>query len=288
VHNPKGFPATISMSCRILQQGGLLLQRQQQLSPSAWGCSSIRHFVTGHARDGVLLNTGLVFTGIKVPDDVFTLSVSRHFAAVAAVPQPPPTPKVFPTVAPPKQPASPASIAPPKKPKTSWLFFVEDFRQNHPGLGKETLLSASKSWKALAPAGKQPFEAKYEEEKQKYKELMASFTASGQQVPKAKKTREPRDPEKPKRPVTGFFRFAIEYRQKNPKTKVTEATKAAKHIWDGFKAEQRKVYEAQFEQDMKTYSEAMAQYKSSGKQKAWDDKLKALKKAKAAIEESQK
>jgi len=163
----------------------------------------------------------------------------------------------------------------PKKPKNGWMHFLQDFRQTHPSLGKETLLSASKSWKALSDAQKAPFEVKYHQEKKQYTELMASITSSGQEMPKTKKARTRRDPEKPKKPANAFLRFAMEYRQKNPNLKVTENAKAAKHIWDGFSAGQKKVYEASYEEEKKVYNVEMEKYKSSGKDKAWKSQLRA-------------
>jgi len=224
----------------------------------------------------MLPKPGLVLTGTREVDEISKFSGWRCFGDT---PPAQPTPEVTPAVAP----TTPPAPEMPKKPKTSWLLFLAEFRQKNPGLGKETLSAAAKAWKALSSKDRQPFDDKYKQEKQKYDEIMASFTASGQEVPKAKKTPKLRDPYKPKRPINGFLRFAMEYRQKNSALKATEATKAAKHIWDGFSAEQKRVYEAQYEKDKKAYAEAMAEYKSSGREKTWDDKLKALEQAKRAL-----
>lgn len=157
----------------------------------------------------------------------------------------------------------------PKRPGTAWLRYLGHFRSENKGLGpKEIMATASTKWKALGDSEKAPFLKAFEVEQATYKQQMEQYVSSG------KKDAWARDPARPKKPMVPFFRFAGEFRAKNPQLKsVTEATKGAKVAWAAVTEAEKAVYQKQFEQDNAKWKVDMESYQASGKEQAWQKKV---------------
>lgn len=150
-------------------------------------------------------------------------------------------------------------------------------KQNATLKGPEVMRVAASKWKALNVEQRKPYQAPYEVEKKVYGKAFAEYVASG------KRDAWKRDPAKPKRPMTGFLRFAGEYRKKHTSLKMTEATKKAGAIWKSMTAGAKAPYEKQYATEKMQYDKLMEVYKVSGKEAAWKAKkgLTAAEKRKA-------
>lgn len=149
----------------------------------------------------------------------------------------------------------------PKVPPTAYFQFLADFRQNQStGVkGSETAKQAAVAWRSLVMDRKRPYEESYAKQKEVYDVAFSEYRNSG------KLANWKRDPRKPKRPLTGFMRFAQEYRQSaSPTMKMTEVTKAAGAEWKTISASQKGQYEQAYKQEKATYDQALKKYKESG------------------------
>jgi len=155
----------------------------------------------------------------------------------------------------------------PKRPLGPYFRFLADFRTRHPDLKKEAVSKAAIAWKGLSDVEKRPFVSPYESEMTIYKEATSKYESSG------KKDAWRRDPERPKVPMTGFLRFALEYRSKHSGLKVTESTKQASAEWKLMTAEKRQPYEQAYKTEKEKYSAALEAYKKSGKEGAWKERV---------------
>merc|ERR1719171_774735 len=164
--------------------------------------------------------------------------------------------------------------------------FAIEFRGKNPDMkSTEVLRAAGTKWKTLAEADKQPYLKAVEAEMPAYTKAKDAYVSSG------KKDAWKRDPDKPKAPMTGFLRFAQEFRKDNPALKMTEATKEAAKKWKGLSAEGRAPYEQAYKDAKATFDKSMQEYKASGKQATWEEKVgikklkdKAAAKKKAAAD----
>merc|ERR1719405_385192 len=87
--------------------------------------------------------------------------------------------------------------------------------------------------------------------------------------------------------MTGFLRFALEYRSKHSGLKVTESTKQASAEWKLMTVEKKQPYEQAYRTEKEKYNAALEAYKKSGKEDAWKERvgiseLEARKKEKLA------
>mmetsp|Transcript_70069 Transcript_70069/g.121289 ORF Transcript_70069/g.121289 Transcript_70069/m.121289 type:complete len:418 (-) Transcript_70069:371-1624(-) len=157
----------------------------------------------------------------------------------------------------------------PKRPISAWIRYLAYFRQSESaGKGnKEVMTAASAKWKALPASERRRWEEPYEVEKKEYEKQMKVYIDSG------KRDAWKRDPEKPKVPMTGFLRFAGEYRMKHKDLKITEATKTASAVWKAMSSTQKAPYEKQYVEAKAKYATALKDYKDSGKEAAWEKKV---------------
>jgi len=159
----------------------------------------------------------------------------------------------------------------PKKPVTPWLKFMADFRAKNaltaaPIKGTEVMKAAAVEWKSASD--KSQWEQGYEATKKAYETEMEAYKQSG------KLEAWKRDPEKPKRPLSGYMRYASEVRPKfSGVGKITEQMKEIAKAWKAQSAEEKLPYEEAYKADKATFDKVMAEYKESGKERAWEEKV---------------
>jgi len=132
--------------------------------------------------------------------------------------------------------------------------------------GPEIVKAAAGEWNGLVPAERRPWEAS-KDELAAYGTKLKEYTESG------RREAWRRDPAKPRLPATAFFKFAAEVRSKHPDKKVTEQTKLAAGLWKHMSAAERAPYESGYAEEKRRYTVAMEQYKASGLEKAWNDRV---------------
>jgi len=156
----------------------------------------------------------------------------------------------------------------PTRPKTAWIEFLQDFRQQSPGMKpKEVMESASQKWKQLPASDKSKYERPYEEAKKAYDAAMEAYVKSG------KKEAWERDPARPRAPATPYLRFAQEFRQSAPSLKMTEATKLAAEKWKDMDAAAKLRFEQDYAAEKERYAKELKEYQESGKEEEWKKKV---------------
>lgn len=158
----------------------------------------------------------------------------------------------------------------PVRPLSPFFNYLQDFRKSHANKieNKQLVSKASEEWKSLNEKAKKPYAEVYLSKKKKYDAEFSKYRESG--ALDAWK----RDPLKPKKPLTGFMRYAQEYRKssKAENMKVTEVTKNAAVEYRKLSTTQRKSYDDAYAKEKVIYDKAMAEYKSSGKEQAFKEK----------------
>ncbi|CAD7952925.1 unnamed protein product [Amoebophrya sp. A25] len=157
----------------------------------------------------------------------------------------------------------------PKLPLTPYMLYLHQFRQSPPaGMnGLEVLRSAGQTWKSLGDHDKAPFMRTYQANKAVYTAEFEKYKASG------KLEAWKRDPSRPKRPLTGYMRYAKEWRARHGSgLKVTEVTKKASVAWKSLPEDQQAIYNNAYKNEKAKYDAAMADYKASGKEQAFKEK----------------
>lgn len=176
----------------------------------------------------------------------------------------------------------PADPEKPKRPHSAYLRYMVDFRAKNPGLKvTETAKQAGQEWKQLGALQRAPYEEAYAKESKVYKDKLQEYITSGKQA--AWK----RDPEKPKKPLTGFMRFAQEFRVKRPDLGMVQQTQEAAIEWKALPQEQRKPHEDKYLQEKQVYDQAMKEYKASGKEQAWEERVGIAKKKELALKKKE-
>lgn len=126
--------------------------------------------------------------------------------------------------------------------------------------------AAAIKWKVLTAEQRKPYVTPYEADKKVYEKAFAEYVSSG------KKDAWQRDPEQPKRPISGFLRFAGEYRAKNPTLKMTEAAAKAGVLWRSMTSGAKAPYEQKYAAEKVEFDKSMQMYKDSGKEAAYKAK----------------
>jgi hypothetical protein len=131
----------------------------------------------------------------------------------------------------------------------------------------EVAKKAGQDWKQLTVSQRAPYEEAYAQGMKVYSEKLNDYVGSGKQ------DAWKRDPEKPKKPLTGFLRFAQEFRQKRPDLKITSQVKEAAAEWKAMPEEMRKPYEVKYSEEKQIWDRSMQEYKASGKEQAWKERV---------------
>ena len=93
----------------------------------------------------------------------------------------------------------------PKGAKSAYNIFLQENKEEMKGDGafslKEFSRSCAEKWKSMSEDEKKPFQQKAEEDKERYKQEMSSYSppAAIDVGPKKKKKRQEKDPNQPKR-----------------------------------------------------------------------------------------
>jgi len=153
--------------------------------------------------------------------------------------------------------------AKPKKAQSAWLHFVAEFRQLEQHPPKLVLQKAAETWKALTDKSK--YEDLAAKDMAKYEKEREAYARTGAEA--AWK----RPPGKPKRPLTGFLRFASEYRVKHPTLKMTESMKAASAEWKSMSDSDKLPYNNAFKEEMEKYKLELIAYKATGEEDLWKE-----------------
>jgi len=181
---------------------------------------------------------------------------------------PPASPAVSPErgrAAKPKRPVDPEK---PKRPASGFILYLKDYRARYTGPLKGTgiVKAAGAEWRGLAPSEQCRWEPP-RDEMAAYKQKMTEYNDSG------KKDAWKRDPARAKLPMTAFLKFAGEVRLKHPDKKMTEQTKLAAGLWKHMSAAEKAPYESGCAEAKERYKAAMEQYRASGLEKAWNDRV---------------
>eukprot|EP00425_Heterocapsa_triquetra_P001002 CAMPEP_0195053314 /NCGR_PEP_ID=MMETSP0448-20130528/2493_1 /TAXON_ID=66468 /ORGANISM="Heterocapsa triquestra, Strain CCMP 448" /LENGTH=340 /DNA_ID=CAMNT_0040082593 /DNA_START=74 /DNA_END=1096 /DNA_ORIENTATION=- len=157
----------------------------------------------------------------------------------------------------------------PKRPATAFLLFITEFAKTQPAIkGADRMRKAGAEWKTLTPQRKQPFLEAFEKEQAIYHKKRDEYVSSG------KKDAFKRDPLKPKLPKSGFLRFMDDFRPSLPKdSKVSEVGKRGGEAWKKLPEEKKRPYNELYEKEKVKYDKAIALYKESGKQAAWETRV---------------
>lgn len=131
----------------------------------------------------------------------------------------------------------------------------------------EVTKKAGTDWKQLTLSQRAPYEEAYAQDMKVYGERLKQYVESGKQ------DAWKRDPEKPKKPLTGFLRFAQEFRHKRPDLKITSQVKEAAAEWKAMPEEMRKPYEVKYLEEKQIFDRSMQEYKASGKEQAWKERV---------------
>jgi len=175
----------------------------------------------------------------------------------------------------------------PTRPPSAWIHFLTDFRKQNMDKGykpKEVMQVASGHWKSLSD--KSQYEQLAAKDKAVYEKARDTYNSTG--AAEAWK----RPPGKPKKPLTAFLRFATECRTEGQKA--TETVKAASAKWKSMSAAEKAPYEKQYEEEKVKYTAALEEYKQTGNEELWREKVginaglakKAAAKAKATAAEA--
>ncbi|XP_020089633.1 high mobility group B protein 6-like [Ananas comosus] len=182
-----------------------------------------------------------------------------------------------------------------KKPCPAYILWCRDQwneikRENSEADFKEVSNALGAKWKALGAEEKQPYEDKYQQEKEAYLQIVgqekreneAMKLLEGEQMQKTamelldqylqfkqeaenegKKVRKEKDPSKPKQPMSAFFLFSKEQRSAllEENKNVCEIAKIAGEEWKNMTEERRAPYEEIARKEKEEYHRQMEIYK---------------------------